>query len=220
MEYFLYRHIRLDKNEPFYIGIGKKPKNYYGYNTEFKRAFYAGSKRGGFWKQITSKTEYKVEIMMESSNLDYIKSQEVFFITLYGRKDRKEGSLVNMTDGGDFNNAGASSHRKNFKHSEETKRKLSDSHKGRKASLETREYLSEMRKDPYYHKHLLTPEAIEKAKIARRNNLPRVKDLHTGIIHNSLPDACEILGTKLSSEHNRIRRGSKTMRFSYLQNKI
>lgn len=24
-KYYLYRHIRLDKNQPFYIGIGTKP---------------------------------------------------------------------------------------------------------------------------------------------------------------------------------------------------
>jgi len=40
-KYFLYRHIRLDKNEPFYIGIGTKPnsKKIKGYKTEYSRAF-------------------------------------------------------------------------------------------------------------------------------------------------------------------------------------
>lgn len=30
-KYYLYRHIRLDKNEPFYIGIGTKNKHKYPY---------------------------------------------------------------------------------------------------------------------------------------------------------------------------------------------
>jgi hypothetical protein len=52
---YLYRHIRLDKNEPFYIGIG------YNINKKYKRA-HEVINRNQYWKNITSKTQYKVEI--------------------------------------------------------------------------------------------------------------------------------------------------------------
>ena len=50
----VYRHIRLDKNEPFYIGIGK----------EIKRAY--DKRRGNHWKSIIKKTEYRVDILFDN----------------------------------------------------------------------------------------------------------------------------------------------------------
>ena len=43
---YLYRHIRLDKNEPFYIGIGGDDKGYY------ERAYHKISHRNKHWKNI------------------------------------------------------------------------------------------------------------------------------------------------------------------------
>jgi hypothetical protein len=40
---YVYRHIRLDKNEPFYIGIGKDDYS------SFKRAYHTGNKRNKIW---------------------------------------------------------------------------------------------------------------------------------------------------------------------------
>jgi hypothetical protein len=134
-QFYLYRHIRLDKNEVFYVGIGKKAKEYNGHRTEYKRA-YTSYKRTKFWKQIVNKTEYRVEIMLESDNLDFIKEREVEFISLYGRKDQKKGTLVNLTDGGELNNAGASKHRKNFTLSPEARSKISRAHMGKRMGAE------------------------------------------------------------------------------------
>ena len=60
-KYFLYRYIRLDKNEPFYIGVGTKHKrngiyNYKTYNSEYKRA-YASHKENSIFCNIKNKTE-------------------------------------------------------------------------------------------------------------------------------------------------------------------
>jgi hypothetical protein len=41
---YLYRHIRLDKNVPFYVGIGKSDLN-------FNRA-YSNKNRNTYWKNI------------------------------------------------------------------------------------------------------------------------------------------------------------------------
>lgn len=100
-KHYLYRHIRLDTNEVFYVGIGTKYKPFSSYKTEYTRAYITKEGRSTFWKRITSKTEYRVEIMFESNDYDFIKEKEREFIKLYGRRDLGEGTLVNMTDGGE-----------------------------------------------------------------------------------------------------------------------
>lgn len=113
---YVYRHIRLDKNEPFYIGIGKS----------LERA-YSKKNRNKYWKHIVSKSPYEIEILFD--NLTYTEAQEKEkeFIKLYGRKDLGNGTLVNMTDGGEGT--------LNIKVSNETRLKLSNIHKGNKYSL-------------------------------------------------------------------------------------
>lgn len=103
-KYYLYRHIRLDKNEPFYIGVGTKDGNKYSRKTtEYKRAFVKFT-RNKYWKSIVNKTLYDVEIVIESNNKEFIKKKEIEFIKLYGRKDINTGVLANMTNGGDYYN--------------------------------------------------------------------------------------------------------------------
>jgi len=53
---YLYRHIRLDKNEPFYIGIGS--------DENYERA-YNNHNRSIFWKNIINKTPYEIEIILD-----------------------------------------------------------------------------------------------------------------------------------------------------------
>jgi len=105
----IYRHIRLDKNEPFYIGIGKTDK----------RA-YSKKQRNKLWYNIVNKSEYTVEIVMDNLTWEQACEKEKEFISIYGRKDLGKGTLVNMTDGGDGNN--------NF--SKEVREKISNAHKG------------------------------------------------------------------------------------------
>jgi hypothetical protein len=89
---YLYRHIRLDKNEPFYIGIGT--------SNEYKRA-YNFHNRSNHWKNVTHKTQYEVEIVLDNLTWEEACIKEIEFIKLYGRKDLNMGSLVNLTDGGE-----------------------------------------------------------------------------------------------------------------------
>jgi hypothetical protein len=91
---YLYRHIRLDKNEPFYIGIGDNNSNNY------KRA-YSKQDRNKYWKNIIGQTPYEVEILLDNLTWDEACSKENEFIKLYGRADLNKGPLVNMTDGGE-----------------------------------------------------------------------------------------------------------------------
>lgn len=98
--YFLYRHIRLDKNEPFYIGIGKRSTS--DMRSGHCSRAYNKSKRSVFWKNVVLKTEYDVEILFETNNETLIIDKEKEFIKLYGRRNLGLGPLVNLTDGGDF----------------------------------------------------------------------------------------------------------------------
>ena len=69
-EHFLYRHIRKDSNEPFYIGIGTKPFKYNGIRTEYKRAYDTShKKRSVFWTNvfIKSNKDIEVQILFEST---------------------------------------------------------------------------------------------------------------------------------------------------------
>ena len=86
----LYRHIRLDKNEVFYIGIGKDEKRAYQKNS-----------RNKYWRHITNKTEYEVEIIFDDLSWEQACEKEIEFIALYGRNDLNKGTLVNRTDGGE-----------------------------------------------------------------------------------------------------------------------
>jgi len=102
-KYYLYRHIRLDKNEVFYVGVGQKTKHYTSYKKEYRRAFEKNTNRTNYWKNIINQTDYEVEIVLESNNYDFILEKEKEFIKLYGRKDLGLGVLVNLNNGGGGN---------------------------------------------------------------------------------------------------------------------
>ena len=109
---YVYRHIRLDKNEPFYIGIGK---TMYRHTTK--------QNRNDIWSKIVAKTNYDVEILFEDIDWDFACKKEIELIKLYGRINRNTGTLANMTDGGDGNLG--------LRHSKEAIEKISKSSKGR-----------------------------------------------------------------------------------------
>jgi len=104
-EHYLYRYIRLDKNQVCYIGIGTKYKMNYVQPThlEFSRAYKISShkKDNSILNRILNKTEVKVEIVCESENYEEIKNKEKEFIKIYGKICNKTGTLANFTDGGD-----------------------------------------------------------------------------------------------------------------------
>lgn len=89
---YVYRHIRLDKNEPFYIGIGS--------DSNYQRA-YSKFRNNIIWNSIINKTKYEVEIIIDNLTWKEAQIKEKEFISLYGRKDLKTGILSNLTDGGE-----------------------------------------------------------------------------------------------------------------------
>lgn len=100
-KYYLYRHVRLDKNEPFYIGVGKKLNHI---SKSCKSMYWRANStanRNVIWNRIASKTEYAIEILLESNDREFIHKKESEFIKLYGRIDLGTGGLSNFTDGGE-----------------------------------------------------------------------------------------------------------------------
>lgn len=90
---YLYRHIRLDKNEVFYIGIGKDSKG------KYTRA-YSKHGRNIHWKSVVSISDYEIEIMLDDLTWEEAGIKEAEFIKLYGKSCTNSGTLVNISDGG------------------------------------------------------------------------------------------------------------------------
>jgi hypothetical protein len=145
----VYQHLKKGSGEIFYIGIGK----------DEKRA-YSKHSRSKFWKSYVSKYEYDVEITHRDIIWEEACVIEKYLISFYGRRDLGLGLLINQTDGGD--GIIGYSHKEDVKaligeasklhmtgkklsyevwnkgkkniYSEETKRKISESGKGRTPS--------------------------------------------------------------------------------------
>jgi hypothetical protein len=88
---YLYRHIREDKNEVFYVGIGSD--NGFYRSKETKR-------RNKHWENIINKTEWYSEIIITDISYELAKIKEIEFIEIYKRKE-DGGTLCNKTKGGE-----------------------------------------------------------------------------------------------------------------------
>jgi hypothetical protein len=161
---YVYRHIRLDKNEPFYIGIG---------SSEYYNRAYRHKNRSDLWKRISVKGGYEVEILLDNLTWDQACEKEKEFIALYGRIDLKTGFLANMTDGGDGTlnavitekqrKAVAEANKKRI-FTEEDRKRMSERHTGRKHKKESKIKLSNSLKNS------------EKFKLACIINAERLKN--------------------------------------------
>lgn len=164
-KYYLYRHIRSDKNEVFYIGVGTKTDQDILYNT-YTRAI---SKRGRnyIWRGIVSRNpNYEVEILIESDEYDFILQKEIEFVALYGRIIKETGTLANLTDGGEGTVG--------WRHSEESKRKMSLNLKGRVVSKESIEKTKRTKIERGFKPSVETGRKISKAALVRwKNNPPK-----------------------------------------------
>jgi hypothetical protein len=151
--FYTYAYLREDRT-PYYIGKGC-----------YKRAYRGNGKPCGVPKDKTRIIFLKKNITEEEAF-----KHEIYMISVFGRKDLGTGILYNRTDGGD----GGSGHivtnqtkeklklaNTDKKHSEESKKKMSDAHKGRVYKSLTEEHkkkLSESNKG----KHIITDEIKNK----------------------------------------------------------
>ena len=119
MEYYTYAYLRED-DTPYYIGKGKAGR----INNNLHNINLPPENRRIYLKKNLTDEEAR--------------KHEIYMIAILGRKDLGTGILRNMTNGGE-GCAGRSL-------SDETKKKLSDAHKGKKKSIEHRKALSEAAK--------------------------------------------------------------------------
>jgi hypothetical protein len=151
----VYFHINPIKQEIFYVGIGDSKRPYETIN------------RNIHWKRTIKKYSYEIIVLHENLTWEGACKLERFYIAQIGRRDKKLGPLVNMTDGGD-----------GFKgtHSDATKLKMSLSHKtrvhpkGYKMSEETKRKIGLANKNIY-----LTPEYIAK-KVEKERKISEEKE--------------------------------------------
>lgn len=208
--YYIYRHIRPDTNEVFYIGKGKNRRNKY----EYERA-NASARRTSFWRRIVDKCdgEYQIEIMMEFEDpLDCV-AKEIEMIKLYGRKDKGEGTLCNLTDGGE----GGYGRTYSEEQRQQRRERMSGTNHpmwGRKASVESRNKMSESHKNsPFSLSGKTLPdwwkERIRQTKFGERNPMfgkvgiqhhlsMQIRDTATGMVYYGVPDAAKAAGVTCS----------------------
>ena len=167
-KYYVYQHIREDKNEIFYIGIGTKSKQDLRCNT-YSRA-YSKHIDNNIWLKIVAKTNWKFEILFESNDRKEVEQMEIDLIAKYGRKCDKTGHLCNLTLGGESNLG--------YKHTEKAKRKRGYSNID--YTPELRQKLSNIQKEIANR-----PEKIEYRRNLAKDNSYRsisasLEDLETG----------------------------------------
>lgn len=242
-KHYLYRHIRLDKDEPFYIGIGTMQEcdiELY----KFRRA-RAKNGRNSIWKSIVAKTDYEIEIMLESDDYNFLKQREIEFIKLYGRINLKTGTLANLTDGAEglYNRV----------ISDKSRERMSKSHMGKKLSPESQAKRIATLKEKYkYNPHPRKSEkererlrqlqlgvkqseaqvakrinTIAKAKEAFKNGDHSVKTGHTNALINTvtleifptITSAAASIGMKMKtlSAHLTGQHGKNITNFIYLR---
>lgn len=205
---YIYRHIRNDTNEVFYIGIG---------STSFFKRAYSKHNRNNYWKNIVKFTDYTVEILIEDINWLTACEKEIEFIKLYGRKDLKLGTLVNMTDGGEgtigyvFSDTvkkkqsermrGKNHYFYGKKFTKEHCKKISDSNKGlslgvnnpfygKKHTLESKLKISEIHKGKKISDSQLKTISIRMTR--GKHPLARlILDTETGIFYDCIRDAAD-----------------------------
>lgn len=95
--YYIYRHIRPDIGQVFYVGKGKNRRNFYNYERAHQ------PHKNPIWQRIVAKCggRYEVEIVMEFETAEECVRKEIELIRLYGRTDQKCGMLCNLTNGGE-----------------------------------------------------------------------------------------------------------------------
>jgi len=168
----LYRHIRKDTNQVFYIGIGKT-----------KHRAYSKKNRNKYWHNIVNKVEYDIDIIYNELTLEEAFTKEIELIKFYGRADLNQGSLVNMTDGGEGGKGSKLTNKHKLAllnsklgktYSEEHRKRISESKLGKKRKPFTEEHKQKIRegaKGRIYKVSDETKEKIRKSLMGRKNPL-------------------------------------------------
>jgi hypothetical protein len=157
-DFCVYAHYKKNTDIIIYIGKGLK---------------YRANSRCGrniLWERIVAKYDYSVKIIKDNLTNEEACELEKTLIKKYGRINNKTGILCNMTDGGE----GISG----WRHTDETKEKMSKSHKGKVFSDKTLKKFSE-------------------AKMGDKNHKSKIIiNTQTGVFYNTVTEAANSLGWK------------------------
>lgn len=210
----VYLHIRKDKNEIFYVGIAKQPERPYDFHPQ---------RRSDLWNKIYNKTEVEVKIVAEDLSWEEACEYEKVLIKKYGRLNLNEGTLVNLTDGGDgaIGLIRTEEHRERLSKSqigkvvsEETKKRVSEGlkryfaanpgiQKGREASEETKKKLSEIGKLRPYNPESI--EAMRQKNLGKKHSEEHRKKLSDKA--KQRPPMSEEIRKKISESVTRVQTG-------------
>jgi hypothetical protein len=190
----LYIHTRKTDGRIFYVGIGDQKRPY------SKRS------RNKHWRHIVNKHGFDVTILVENISWERSCDLEIKMISFYGRLDKKEGILVNMTDGGEgskgcipnketrkkMSEKRVGENNPNFgkKANEETIKKMSKVHSGKIISEEHKKKNSEKLSGRIFNE-----ESRKKMKENSTKSRKIICDI-TGKIYECITDAAIELGLK------------------------
>lgn len=185
--FYIYRHIRLDKNTPFYIGKGSG-----------ERAYQKKS-RNNYWKSI-AKLGYRVDIIIKNLNQEEAFKKEIELIKFYKSFNFCEANFTNGGEGG----CGVIKTEANIKYvslifkgtnnpmygkprSEEAKRKTSEKVKGVNNPIYGKPRSEEVRLK------------ISKTHKERGHGCKPVKCIETGVVYQSAKHAEDALNLHATS---------------------
>lgn len=189
-EFYTYIHYHEDWRNPFYVGKGLV-KNNRAYNTK---------DRNIFWKNYVAKYgERKVKIIHHYNNESDAMIAEKALIGFFGRKDKRDGILVNLTDGGE----GMAGHIKSKelrermgllrkgdkhpmygkKHTDESRKKMSDKLIGLLVGEKNGMFGRSGDLNPMYGKKH-APETVEKQRLDKIGKYDGEKNPFYGKTHN------------------------------------
>ena len=213
MKFYIYKHIRPDTQEVFYIGKGNTSKN------SHVERYKTSSGRNKMWKSIVAKNNgvFIPEIICYCDTEIEVNELEKQYIKKYGRRNLGLGTLCNLTDGGDGSVG--------IIVTEETRHKLSiafsgENHPnfGKKLSKETcfRKSESMKKSDKNLRGKKLSEDwknNMRAAKIGAMNPMfgktgekhpmsKKIIDIQTGVIYNSVTEAAEVSGIKMKTLYN------------------
>jgi len=100
----VYKHIRLDNEQVFYIGIGREDRP------------YSKCGRNKDWWYVVDNFGYRVEVIESDLSKVEAVERERYYIKYYGRLDNNSGILVNKNNGGQGAEYGDKNPMRKYKH--------------------------------------------------------------------------------------------------------
>ncbi len=178
LDFYVYAHYTLDTNELFYIGKGRN-------NRAFQRG--KGSKgRNNYWHKIVNKHGYRVEMLISNLKESDAFIQEILAIKEFSPR-------CNFNKGGE----GISG----YKHTIETKRKMSEMKLGVKQTKETINKRIKKGKDHHAFGKQMSEEVKRKIsetkkKAGLKTTCKKVYCMKTNKIWNSIVECADEIGMK------------------------